>query len=73
MIATLVIAETYYHQMLKKNFDAMGLITHEDVYFISYLAEMPGENAVIDVAKNLGDILMISKYDLNSARAIRLC
>jgi hypothetical protein len=53
----LTIAETYYNQMLKKNFDAMEQCLHSDVHFISPLAEMHGKDNVVTAAKNFGGIL----------------
>jgi hypothetical protein len=53
----LTIAETYYNEMLKKNFDEMEQCLHSDVHFISPLAEMHGKDAVVTAAKNFGGIL----------------
>lgn len=55
--SNLAIAENYYHQMLKKNFDAMEKCLHPDVQFIGPLAEMSGKAAVVIAAKNLSQIL----------------
>ena len=55
--SNLTIAETYYHQMLKKNFAAMEECLHPDVSFIGPLAKMSGKNAVVEAAKNLSSIL----------------
>ena len=54
----LTIAETYYNQMLKKNFDEMEQCLHSDVHFISPLAEMHGKDNVVTAAKNLSAILV---------------
>ncbi len=51
------LAENYYHNMLKQNFDAMGECLHPEVIFISPLAKMSGRKAVVEAAKNLSKIL----------------
>lgn len=51
------IAETYYRQMLQRNFDAMADCLHPDVNLIGPLAEIYGKNSVVDSAKNLRKIL----------------
>lgn len=56
--SNLAIAETYYHQMLRKNFVAMEECLHPDVHFIGPLAEMSGKAAVVSAAKNLSQILV---------------
>ena len=53
----LIVAQTYYGQMLRKDFDAMGACLHPNVHFIGPLAEMFGREAVVSAAKNLSQIL----------------
>lgn len=55
--SNLTIAETYYHQMLQKNFAAMEACLHPDVYFIGPLSQMQGKAAVVEAAKNLSQVL----------------
>ena len=53
----LAVAETYYHQMLQKNFTAMEECLHPDVHFIGPLAELSGKAPIVSAAKNLSQIL----------------
>ena len=55
--SNLMVAETYYHQMLQKNFDAMEACLDSDVHFIGPLAEISGKTRVVEAAKNLSHIL----------------
>ncbi len=55
--SNLIIAETYYHSMLEKNFDAMEKCLQPNVHFISPLAEMSGKDAVVEAAEKLSDRL----------------
>lgn len=55
--SNLAIAETYYHEMLAKNFDLMGKCLHSDVHFIGPLAELSGKNAVVEAARKLSGLL----------------
>ncbi len=65
--SNLAIAETYYDEMLQKNFNAMKKCLHHDVHFISPLTEIHGQDAVVEAAKNLSKILINikirSKFD----------
>jgi len=62
----LSVAETYYHQMLQKNFTAMEACLHPDIQFIGPLSQMSGKESVVAAAKNLsqilGDIKIRSKF-----------
>ena len=64
--SNLAIAETYYNEMLAKDFDAMEKHLHLNVHFISPLAELSGKDAVVEAAKNLsgllGDIEIRAKF-----------
>lgn len=53
----LVIAESYYHAMLVKNFDKMAGYLYDNVHLIGLLAEIHGKDAVIAAAKNFAGIL----------------
>lgn len=53
----LIIAESYYSSMLAKNFDKMASYLHNNVHFISPLAEMHSKESVVTAAKNFGGIL----------------
>lgn len=53
----LAIAESYYNAMLAKDFDKMAGYLHDKVHFIGPLAEMHGKDAVVEAAKNFGEIL----------------
>lgn len=50
-------AESYYREMLAKNFDAMAKRLHPNVHFIGPLAEMSGRDAVVEAATNLSGLL----------------
>ncbi|MEY3197259.1 MAG: hypothetical protein RLZZ59_630 [Pseudomonadota bacterium] len=51
------IAESYYNAMLAKDFDKMASYLHDNVIFISPLAEIQGKDTVKNAAKNFGGIL----------------
>lgn len=53
----LKLAETYYQHILQKNVDAIAACLHPNVHFISPLAELSEKAAVLEAAKNLGNIL----------------
>lgn len=53
----LAIAENYYNSMLAKDFDQMASFLHENISFISPLAEIQGKENVVIAAKNFGAIL----------------
>lgn len=53
----LLIAESYYSAMLAKDFYKMASYLHENVHFISPLAEMHEKEAVVLAAKKFAEIL----------------
>jgi ADP-glucose pyrophosphorylase len=53
----LTVAINYYNAMLNKNFETMESYLHENVHFISPLAEMKGKEKVAHAAKNFDEIL----------------
>ena len=61
-------AQSYYSAMLAKNFDKMASFLHDNVHFISPLAEIQGKEAVISAAKNLSNILQDIKIRSRFAR-----
>ena len=53
----LSLAESYYNAMLAKDFEKMASYLHDNVHFISPLAEMQGKEPIVTAAKNFGEIL----------------
>ncbi len=51
------IAESYYKNMLEKNFDDMAACLHEDVRFISPFADISDKARLVESAKKVSDIL----------------
>lgn len=49
----ITLVETYYQNMMEKNFEAMEKCLHDDVDFIGPLSTMSGKEAVVNAAKNL--------------------
>lgn len=62
----LKIAESYYSSMLEKRFDDMTACLHDDIDFISPMAEMQGKEAVslsaIGLSQTLESIEIRSKF-----------